>query len=524
MSSSDDPFDQTVRNNVAPGYSGMGSVTRGSLWSIGAWLLVAGGGLPITVVLVRGMTARAYGTFALAFAIVSLISVASGFGLSSAVTQLVAAETSGPDKQGAIAAFRPAMRLGLVSALTTAGGFAIFFIVVESVYNTIPPLACSVLALSPLAITAPLWGCMGGLLRSTFRPAILAVSSIFGVVVWAVFVVLAFINDQRSALVVSLARSTSYLVAGCVLAVAVGTWWRRSRGHTVSSIPMGRVVSQSAAMLLSAVFVSAVSQLDVLMLGIFRGTVAVGNYQPMSRLNDAVLSLPLLIGGFFLPAATRLASSSKVHELRGLFYWSSRWNFVLCAPALALILACPAASVHLLFGSTTSMNPAALRILGLGALCQISFGLNGLALDAFGKARIVAARSALAIPVSAVVCLVLIPPFGSIGAAVATLVALLLVNILCAFQLHKTSGIRPFDVKMALLIFVFLCSLVATYFLSLTTSSPFATCLLTAGVVGVVVFVASLFLEDKETRRHLLQWLQSRISFRSPDPTSQASR
>jgi O-antigen/teichoic acid export membrane protein len=357
----------------------------------------------------------------------------------------------------------------------------------------------------PLAILAPLSGAWSGILRTTQRPKWLSVSTVAASVaqVLAIAVLVAVGGKSRagshvltgwagSSATVGATRTLSYAVGTAVVGVVALKWWR-TRSRPPRNKPLqARLLGFSLAMLLSAGFNVVVAQLDVLILGIARGSRVNALYQPVSLLAAAVTTIPGLIGAFFLPVIARLAVARQTDTVRSVYHWAERWSVVLCAPILAILIVCPKAVNAVLYNHPYDSLTTPTRILGLAATITIAFGLNGLTLDAYGQVWLVTRRVIIALVVSTVACLVLVPLYGMVGAATATLIGLATSNALCSAELWWRYRILPANRAGAITFTAFAGSVVLCLVLDAGAIHAYlAQCISTAFIVGLATLAAS---------------------------------
>jgi O-antigen/teichoic acid export membrane protein len=320
----------------------------------------------------------------------------------------------------------------------------------------------------------------------------------------------------------AIARSAAAVATLVFLTLYTRRWlWRAREGaditHQLESrdgTPRGvlrrRLLAIGGALFLNGVFGSALSQLDVLLLGLTHGPQAAAVYQPLSRVLDLLFQLSALVGAFFLPIASGLAARGDVQEVRDLFHWASRWLLAVGAGLLALLIVCPDALLHILFGARFPAPVAAARILGGGAALNVALGLNGMTVVAFGQARLVARRLAVALGVEVVACAILIPLLGIIGAALATSIAVVVANCLCAAQLIRRYQIPPWNAAGVLTICGFAASLLIAMLAALVVGhSDLIRCAVVAAIGGGGTFAASALSGGAAERRTILGELKS---------------
>jgi O-antigen/teichoic acid export membrane protein len=496
----------------------------GAAWTGIATAYSAGVGFLVTVVLVRMMSPIDYGILATAVATSGLVSVVSSAGLAQAVPQVAAAERELRGDAGLRAAAAVAIQLSgalaLVVLITTLCLFAI-----NTRVGISPALGVALVALTPLIAVVPLSGALAGLLQASYRPRAWAASVVVNSTALILAVSGLLVAGYRSAVPMGIARSAAAVATLGFLTLYTWKWlWGARDGTKVAPqveahqvvTPRGvlrrRLVAIGGALFLNGVFGSALSQLDVLLLGLTHGPRAAAVYQPLSRVLDLLFQLSALVGAFFLPIASALAARGEVREVRDLFHWASRWVLAVGAALLALLIVCPDALLHTLFGARFPAPVAAARILGAGAAVNVALGLNGMTVVAFGQARLVARRLAVALAVEVAACAILIPLWGIVGAALATSIAVVAANGLCAAQLVRRYQIPPWNRAGILTVCGFGASLFIATLAAVAVRSPdLARCAVVAAIGGGGTFAASALFGGSVERRTIVAELKSAI-------------
>lgn len=423
-------------------------VARAGGWTAAGFAvsLVVSPGL--TVVLVRVLPAAAYARLATAVAVVTVAGALTGFGLSSAVAQAMARASVPGSGAGPDATYAAARRLAaeLCVAAAAVGAAAVGVVdLVPALHPAVGPLV----AMVPVVVLAPVLGLGIGTARAGFAGRTVAAVSTVPAVVTAVVTLAALAAGSRSPLVMGAARTAGALAAVALVARFLARRRGGDRPAPIAAPVRRRLAALAGAMLLTSVFAGGISQLDVLVLAAVHGGGAAGAYAPVSRVADALLALPAVMGGFFLPAAARSIAGGGRTETARLYHWASRWNLAVCAPALGVALAVPRSVLTLLFGAGYAAYGGPLRILAAGVAVHVLLGYNGLVLDAYGMPGAVAVRQGVAVAVDAVACVVLVPAWGIDGAAVATSVAVVVANLLCSWSLFARRRIGPWDRAVA---------------------------------------------------------------------------
>ena len=119
------------------------------------------------------------------------------------------------------------------------------------------------------------------------------------------------------------------------------------------------------------------------------------------------------------------------------------WNTSVSIPIFLTLALIPGALLAL-FGETYSLGASALAILAVGQLLNTAAGPLGQVINMSGRAYVNMMNNAAVAGLNVVACIVLIPRFGMVGAALSFASSLALVNALKLVQVRILFGISPF--------------------------------------------------------------------------------
>jgi O-antigen/teichoic acid export membrane protein len=125
-------------------------------------------------------------------------------------------------------------------------------------------------------------------------------------------------------------------------------------------------------------------------------------------------------GLLFAPLAARLHARNDEEGIRDLHWQSAVWIAVLTFPVFALTFCVADDTIETLFGERYASSGQYLAILSLGYYVGASLGFNDTTLLVYGKVRYLMVCNIAAAVTSVILNVALIPPFGALGAAVAT--------------------------------------------------------------------------------------------------------
>jgi O-antigen/teichoic acid export membrane protein len=185
---------------------------------------------------------------------------------------------------------------------------------------------------------------------------------------------------------------------------------------------------------------------DVLVLGFVHPAEEVARYEPVLRLTDRLMLLvPNLFAGSFLPVATRMYERDPIEAFDAMFRLISRYVYSLSVPFLILLIAFPETVISTMYGSDFPVRPSLVWVLLVGYVINLVTGMNYLAISATGDRKMVIQPALVAAGAMIILAFTLIPPFGPMGAALATSLSFLILNILVSVALIAKTGVHPFD-------------------------------------------------------------------------------
>ncbi|WP_199456733.1 MULTISPECIES: oligosaccharide flippase family protein [unclassified Marinobacter] len=144
------------------------------------------------------------------------------------------------------------------------------------------------------------------------------------------------------------------------------------------------------------------------------------------------------------PHVTRARQNNDESRLKSLSKQSARGALAVALPIALPLIFLGAPIVGFIYGETYQNTvPLPLIILAIGQLVNVAFGSVGLFLTMSGFERDTLAGQVVALAVNAIAAIILIPPFGVVGAAVAITIGLVTWNVVLATRFVKRLGFTP---------------------------------------------------------------------------------
>lgn len=197
--------------------------------------------------------------------------------------------------------------------------------------------------------------------------------------------------------------------------------------------------------------------IDSFSIGIYKSAIEVGFYNAAVPLAMVLGIAPELFMQLFFPMITREYSKRNIGLIEELSKQVSKWILLVNLPALALMLVFPGAFINIFFGSQYLVAQNALRILVIGSFISSLFIVSNNLVSMIGKSKLVLMNIVIASAINLALNSILVPmqkigfidnSLGLNGAAIATLVSVIVFNLLFVFQAYKHLSIVPLRKKM----------------------------------------------------------------------------
>ncbi|MFN2418760.1 MAG: oligosaccharide flippase family protein [Candidatus Limnocylindria bacterium] len=254
-------------------------------------------------------------------------------------------------------------------------------------------------------------------------------------------------------LMVWLGASVRFLAIGLVVSAAIGiaiyipliVRMFRELGllaHLSEGIrPPWGALAVGLPLLTTDLMLIARHSLDAIVVDAEFGSAAVAQLravQPAATLNELVaVNFALL----FMPLASRLTARGADDELDELYWTTAAWQTFLSLPVFLLTFSLSLMTTTILFGEAYRASAPILMVLAIGLFVSAALGPSDLILVASGRIRYLVVGNLSVTVLNVALLLFLVPRFGALGAAIATVVAQL------AQRTYEQVGLRDTPVR-----------------------------------------------------------------------------
>lgn len=274
----------------------------------------------------------------------------------------------------------------------------------------------------------------------------------------------------------------------------------------------------SLPVIVSSVLTTLLTRTDTLMIGFFRPSYEVGQYSAAYPIAGAMVIVISSFGFLYLPLASRLDAEDEHEEIDYIYQTTTKWIYLLTFPALVAFILFPEDVIGVFFGAQYREAGLALAILSIGFFSNAVGGRNRETISALGITEYLMVTNGGAFVLNILLNLYLIPQYGYLGAAVASAVSYIALNVIACAVLKLKFDISPFSqwsVRTFAVLPVTLLPpayLVADYIsLSAVTILPF---LVVIGLLSIVVVSITGCLQPED--RVVLEFVEDAVGVRVP--------
>jgi len=239
--------------------------------------------------------------------------------------------------------------------------------------------------------------------------------------------------------------------------------------------------------------------MDILMLGYFTDATTVGLYHPAARTAGLLQALLLSFISIYTPMASQFHAEGEREKLADTYKLVSRWLLISAIPISAVFIIFPG-KVLLLFGPEYLPSTKILVILTGATFIQALLGAAGPTLSMSGYTKLALWNTVGAFALNFGLNIYLIPKYGIIGAAIATLISLTILGFARIIEVQIILRMNFIDRKVIKPILAGLIVFTGLFFIK-DFIMPFHTLitLILAGIFSVGIFGFILWVLKIET-------------------------
>lgn len=486
-------------------------ITRGAGIALAGMALGLLFGFITRLIIARYGLEANYGIFSLALVVLSTATIISGLGLTRGATRYIAYLRGTGEEAKVRGAIFVSLRFSTVASIILG---LVIFLTADTISVNIFHTPDLIPALKIFAIGIPFLTLIG-ILVALFRGFDRVGPGVFFQIIILNALNLILLSIIMATDLPFVAVFYAYLAAIIITFIVLAKYTAKKLPQRIGLADMKDTPPLTRELLLfslpllgSAIMSTLILNVDTLMLGYFKTPEIVGLYNaafPLALFVSVPLAALLLI---YMPVATGLYSQNRMAELRRNYTVLTKWLVSLALPIFLILALFPEAVLHLFFGESYLPAATALRILSIGFIITNLLGPNGATLIALGHSRFIFGATLATAIMNIVLNILLIPPLGIIGAAIASVVSITVVNIIRSLKLYSLSRVQPLSknllkpvvISIALALFI---QILASNFITVTWFILPLMFILFYVIYGLAILLTKSF--DKEDIALLLE-------------------
>ncbi len=206
-----------------------------------------------------------------------------------------------------------------------------------------------------------------------------------------------------------------------------------------------KFIIYSLSLVIAALMNVTMNKIDILMLGYMVGNKSVGIYKITTQLANLISIVLVIFNTVFAPRISQLYHQGKMDELKETYIKSTRVLGVL-ALLFLLVIVLFSRPLLLIFGREFVIGQQALIYRGIGQFVNAAVGSVWLMLSMTGKPRLQLYGNLGAALINIVLNYFLIAKFAMFGAAFASMIAMVFINVLGYVIVSKQFKIKAYGI------------------------------------------------------------------------------
>tara|TARA_B100000965_G_scaffold59287_1_gene45347 strand:- start:5164 stop:6453 length:1290 start_codon:yes stop_codon:yes gene_type:complete len=252
-------------------------------------------------------------------------------------------------------------------------------------------------------------------------------------------ILLAIFYDSSNIFLPILVYCTSIILASIIGFII---WIKKSRFFITDSIctSISEVLKISLPLMVSSSMLLLLQWIDILILGYFETSSQIGVYNVAVKISMFASIILFSINSIVAPKISEFFNQKKFFELKKIIKASSKLMFFSTIPILILILVF-SEFILSFFGEEFASGIFCLNILIVGQLINVLCGSVGYILNMTEHQNVFKWIIILSFILNIVLNIILIPLHGIFGAAISSMISLILWNILSCIYIYKKFNI-----------------------------------------------------------------------------------
>lgn len=397
-----------------------------------------------SIVVARSLGAEQYGLYSLGYALVPILSMLALLGLQTGMVRYMPTAIRQRDDAGVWGIIQVGAGLPAALSLVLAAGL---FLLADPLASQVfkEPRLAPVLRLMCLCIPLEALSFIAFTINQSFKRLeynVLANNVVLPLT--KLFLTMGVLATGLGTLGVVTAHVIASALGLALLVYFVNSLFSLKRPWRAAGHTAGTLLRYSLPTYPGWVINTVRGTFETLVLGILGLTTGVGIYTVTARFTLIGSMFMGSIAGISAPIMADLHSRREASQLKAFYKTTTRWLVMFNLPLFltVVIFATPLLSI---FGADFESGATALMILAVGTLVYTGTGVGATVLDMTDHPKVNSINSAFAVFIAIGLDLLLIPLWGVVGAATASALATVLINVVCLLEVFFLDHMLPYE-------------------------------------------------------------------------------
>lgn len=402
----------------------------------------------ITLLLARLLGAEQYGLYNLALTAITVTAALAAFGLDSALVRYIAMFARRRDDAGLWGVLQIGLSVTtILSVLLSAGLFILAEPIAQGIFHEprlAPLLRVAGLIVPFLTLSNTIAAATQGFKRMQY--ATIARDILQPLLRLTLVVGLTLVGMSAAGAVAVFGIAVG--AASLLLLYFLNKLFLLRRPLREGRRDTHEVLRFSIPVFLSDLMTTFRENIQTLILGALNTATSVGIFAVVNQINMVGSMFQSAIATASRPIISELYDQGEWQQMGRMYQTTTKWTFTVNLPLFltAVLFSEPILSI---FGKSFVAGSTALALLAWAIMADISTGMCGIILDMTGHTTLKLVNAITRLVLSLVLSFLLIPPWGVVGAAAATLIVVAFVNLLRLLQVFFLFRYLPYNKSFA---------------------------------------------------------------------------
>lgn len=422
------------------------SAAKGGGILLGGQLFAYMGRFATGIVLARFLGAHEYGLYNLTLTVLEIIAGLASIGLAMTLVRYIPILVSRQDKNRLWGLIQ--IGLGIPTIFSILLGVGLFFganIIAKELFNE-PGFAPLLQLISPVIAFYTMVDMIAAATRGfkNMHYTVIAQNIVLSIV--KIGLILAFaIFGMNAARAITATTLTEVIVCGLLL-FFLNKQFPLKPPFPKAQYEIGEFMRFSLPNYMSNLVTTFSGNIRTLLLGSFYSIADVGIFAVARQINLMSDMFHSSLVSVSQPIVAELSNRGDKEQLKRYYHTTSRWSFTLNFPMFLIVILFPGAIISI-FGQSFAQGIVVLKILAWAGLINTGTGICGVLLDMSGNTHLKLVNTITSVVATIGLSFALVPTWGLMGAAIASLTAAVIINLLRLVEVFILFRLLPYDLN-----------------------------------------------------------------------------